>query len=150
MRPVGSSRCRRHEAWVLPWFSSIISYTARRRARSAGCSMCSLRVCVAPTWSVVSDAPTSSGSLCGTMRTVSAVGPAVVEGRSGGCTSTSTTSCEPPNSVTEPGRIVVQPAARPIGASEKVSVVSPKLTTVSWKTADVPGTTSTSLRENHA
>ena len=77
-------------------------------------------------------------------------GPAVVDGNSGGCTSTSTTSCVPPNRVTEPGRIVVHPAARPTGANENDSVVSPRLTIVSWKTAEVPGTTSMSLRENHA
>src|SRR4051794_26335671 len=112
--------------------------------------MCRRRVYVGPTCSVVSEELTSSGSLCGTIRTLSAVGPAVVEGSSGGCTSMSTTSWEPPNSVTDPGRIVVQPAARPTGASENVSVVSPRLTIVSWNTADVPGTTSMSPRENHA
>src|SRR4249919_2418673 len=112
--------------------------------------MCNRRVYVGPTCRVVSEEPTSSGSLWGTMRTVSAVGPAVVEGSRGGCTSTSTTSCEPPNRVTDPGRIVVHPAARPTGANENDSVVSPRLTIVSWKTAEVPGTTSMSLRENHA
>src|SRR6185369_5304956 len=85
-----------------------------------------------------------------TIRTVSAVGPAVVDGSSGGCTSTSTTSCDPPKRVTEPGLMVVHPAARPTGVNENVSVVSPRLTIVSWNTAEVPGTTSTSLRENHA
>src|SRR3954471_4721185 len=112
--------------------------------------MCRRRVYVGPTCSVVSDDPTSSGLLCGTIRTVSAVGPAAVDGSNGGRTSTSTTSCEPPNSVTEPGLMVVHPAARPTGPNENVSVVSPRLTIVSWNTAEVPGTTSTSLRENHA
>ncbi len=100
--------------------------------------------------SVVSALRTSSGSLWGTMRTDSDVGPAVVLGNSGGKTSMSTTCCVPPNSVMVAGLMVLHPAAMPAGVSTNVSVESPRLTTVSWSTATAPGVTSTSPCENQA
>ena len=89
----------RQLACELPALSTISSYTARRRLRMAGCSMLMRRSKVEATCRVISAVSTSSGSACGTTRTPSAVGPAVVLGRRGALTSTVTVSWLPPNRV---------------------------------------------------
>ena len=143
-------RCKRQLARVFPRFSSIISKVALRRPRRAGCNTSRRRSKLVAMFSVVSALRTSSGSLCGTTRMESDVGPAVVLGNNGGKTSTSTDCCVPPKSVTVAGLTVVHAAAMPAGVSTNVSVVSPRLTTVSCNTATAPGVTSTSPRENQA
>lgn len=72
-------------------------------------------------FSTVSAERTSSGSRWGTTRTLSEVGPAVVDGNSGGATCTSTSCCVPPNSVIVAGSMVVQAAAIPEGVSTNES-----------------------------
>ena len=97
--PVGSMRFIRQLACVLPRFSIITSNVARRRARMAGWSTVRRRSPISATCTVVSASTTSSGVPCGTIRTPSVSGPAVVVARRGARTSMSTDSLEPPNRV---------------------------------------------------
>ena len=132
-RFVGSTRSRRALVTLLPWFSTMNSKVARCRARWTGWSGTIRQSSNGWMPSVASATIASSWVEVGMIRTAITVGPAVVVGSSGGVISTSSTSCEPPNSVRLPRRTVVQLADRPAGTTEYDSVVSPRLCTVSGK-----------------
>jgi hypothetical protein len=91
------------------------SNVARLRPRWSGWSIVIRRSSKAPTLTIVSAMAASSGSLWGSTRTATAVGPDDVEWIAGGRRTTSITSREPPNKVTLGRVTVVHPAVRPAG-----------------------------------
>ena len=115
------------------------SYVARRRPRRNGCNIVIRRSSNDCTSSNVSATIASSGCCCGITLTAAGVGPAVVVWIAGGRITISTTSREPPNSVTFGRVTVVHAAVIPAGMIVYASVCSPRFSIDSESDVVEPG-----------